>query len=233
MRTKAGTTFSTIPAGDLNLDQMPDTDAVYAKYWTVIPHLVQGKSMIATAQACGINVRTLRRWMETPEFKQEYSLARREHFDMVANRLTAYADEAANTLLDLMRNGDPMMQLRAAKTIIQIAQKSAEIAQCTQTIAELQRQNADKAALIEELETEVAELHETSESLARPKSQPPTRIILQMDRAVDCQQFKGIVRDDATGSLWIGYRANNDLVFARRRHGLHRTRIGTAALPKW
>src|ERR1035438_5207200 len=57
------------------------------QYWTVIPHLVQGKFMIATAQACGTNVRTLRRWMETPEFKQEYSLAKREHFDMVANRL--------------------------------------------------------------------------------------------------------------------------------------------------
>ena len=119
MRTKAGASFNGTPAGDSNEGQIPDTDAVYAKYWTVIPHLVAGKSMIATAQACGINVRTLRRWMETPEFKQEYSLTKREHFDIVANRLTAYAD---------------------------------------------------KEALIEELETEVAELHETSETLVQLKS---------------------------------------------------------------
>jgi len=170
MRTKAGASFNPAPAGDANQCQVPDTDAVYAKYWTVIPHLVAGKSMIATAQASGINVRTLRRWMETSDFKQEYSLAKREHFDIVANRLTAYADEAANTLLDLMRNGDPMVQLRAAKTIIQIAQKSAEIAQRTQTIAELQQINADKEALIEELETEVAELHKASETLVQLKS---------------------------------------------------------------
>ena len=174
MRTKAGTSFNTTQAGDPKQGQVPDTDAVYAKYWTVIPYLVAGKSMIGTAQACGINVRTLRRWMETPEFKQEYRLAKREHFDLVANRLTAYADEAANTLLDLMRNGDPMMQLRAAKTIIQIAQKSAEIAQRTQTIAELQQMNADKEALIEELETEVAELHDTSETLVQLKSKLST-----------------------------------------------------------
>jgi transposase-like protein len=174
MRTKAGTSFSTMPAGDPSQGQVPDTDAVYAKYWTVIPHLVAGQSMIAIAQTCGINVRTLRRWMETPEFKQEYRLAKREHFDILANRLTAYADQAADTLIDLMRNGDPMMQLRAAKTIIQIAQKSAEIAQRTQTIAELQQINADKEALVEELETEVAELQETSETLVQLKSKLAT-----------------------------------------------------------
>jgi len=131
--------------------QVDDQDTLTDNQWNAIASLLEGRTLQATADRCGINVRTLRRWIHSPDFAAEYASARREHFETVAASLQSVANEAAETLTRLLRCGDPLIELRAARAILQIAQKSLEEVEGRKKLSEAEKTNASQAVQIESL----------------------------------------------------------------------------------
>ncbi len=142
-----------------------NTDFKSARYQDAICCLIEGKTLQATADASSINVRTLRRWMEHPEFINEYDKARKEHLDNVKTRLQAAADVAAETLLRLATCGIPSVELTAARTIMMAARKDAEQMERNQKTKDLEKRIADQDAEIEKLKANIKHSLQTTTEL--------------------------------------------------------------------
>ena len=146
-----------------------EQDKLSDKQWTAISCLLDGTTLQATADTCGINARTLRRWLHSPDFSEEYTRARRQHLDNVAANLQSAANDAAETLMRLLKCGDPLIELRAAKTILQISQKSVENAEIQKRLDDLESTNAQQAVQIRKLESENYSLNRSSSEFATLK----------------------------------------------------------------
>ena len=136
---------------------IPDDDSLEPeilseKQWNTISCLLACDTLQAAADSAGINVRTLRRWLRTPVFLEEYNRTRRQHLDHVGTHLQSAAADAAATLMRLLKCGDPLIELRAARTILQLSQKAADTAALEQRIVDLEDENIEQAAQIEQLE---------------------------------------------------------------------------------
>ena len=156
MRAKAGVRIrGTAKVENIVEEEAPEkTEKLTDRQQSAICCLIEGNTLQASADTCGINVRTLRRWMQLPEFREEYNKARRQHLDHVAARLQSSADDAAETLARLLKCGDPLIELRAAKAILQISQKSVEAAELEKRAADLERSTAQQAKQIRHLKAE-------------------------------------------------------------------------------
>jgi hypothetical protein len=83
--------------------------------------LLSERSILAAAKRAKVSERTIRRWLEEPEFKAEYDKARRAVFDVGINRVQALTAKAINTLDALLDASKfPSVQLGAARTIAEI-----------------------------------------------------------------------------------------------------------------
>jgi len=136
------------------LEQDPEQDKLTDQQWTAISCLLDGKTLQATADTCGVNARTLRRWLHSPDFSKEYTKARRQHFDNVAAGLQSAAQDAAETLTRLLKCGDPVVELRAAKAILQISKESLATAEIQHRLDDLEAITFEQSQKIEKLEEE-------------------------------------------------------------------------------
>ena len=142
-----------VQKADVEADELNDgLDKLSAKQWNAIASLLEGKTLQAAADACNINVRTLRRWLHDADFSEEYTRARRQHLDNIAGSLLTAAQDAAETLMRLLKCGDPLIELRAAKAILQISQKSVENSDVQKRVRDLEKHNALQAVQIHKLE---------------------------------------------------------------------------------
>ena len=93
--------------------------------------LLSEKTIGAAALQCGVNERTLRRWLTEDEaFRVEYDDARRATFQAGMNRVQAFTAKAVDTLEDLLgADKFPAVRLGAARTITEIGlhQHDAEV----------------------------------------------------------------------------------------------------------
>jgi len=80
------------------------------------------KTIAAAAKRCGVNERTLRRWMTNDEgFKRELADARRAMFQAGMHRVQALTAQAVETLEALMRpKMPPAVRLGAARTVAEL-----------------------------------------------------------------------------------------------------------------
>jgi len=146
MRTKPG------EIGQFSDDDQDEPDVLTPQQWNAISCLLACDTLQSAADNAGINVRTLRRWLRTPVFLDEYTRTRRQHLDHVGTHLQSAAADAAATLMRLLKCGDPLIELRAAKTILQMSQKAADTRELEQRIVDLESENQEQAASIEQLE---------------------------------------------------------------------------------
>jgi transposase len=79
-----------------------------------IAELLQGASIAAAAEKCGISSRTLKRWLASEAFQQEYRAAKRRLVDAATNRLLRTMDEAAATLETVMKSKKASMGLKVS-----------------------------------------------------------------------------------------------------------------------
>jgi hypothetical protein len=87
----------------------------------VILALLSEKSILAAAERSKVSERTIRRWLEEPEFRAEYDRARRAVFDVGISRVQALSGKAIDTLEALLEvRKHPAVQLGAARTIAEI-----------------------------------------------------------------------------------------------------------------
>ena len=68
-------------------EDLPEPEVLSEKQWNTISCLLACESLQAAADSAGINVRTLRRWLRTPVFLEEYNRTRRQHLDHVGTHL--------------------------------------------------------------------------------------------------------------------------------------------------
>ena len=102
----------------------PHDPGLTENHWRAISALLEGKSIVATAEHCNVNERTIRRWLRNTAFNIEYHNARRARAVHITSRVTKAVDKATATIEGLMDCGVPSIQLRAANIICQMSRTS-------------------------------------------------------------------------------------------------------------
>ena len=84
--------------------------------------LLSENTIGAAAERCGLDEKTLRRWMANDDaFKQDLAAARRAMFEAAMNRLQPLAAQAVDTLATLMgASAPPSVRLGAARTVAEL-----------------------------------------------------------------------------------------------------------------
>ena len=91
-------------------------------------------------------------------------------FEAITAQLQSAAAEAAATLERLLKCGDAVVEFRAAKTILHLVQKQAEMAALKKTAKELERTNEKYADEVEQLDAAVHSLQQSRNELLEMKS---------------------------------------------------------------
>jgi hypothetical protein len=89
---------------------------------TAILALLTEKSIALAAERCGVNERTLRRWLAEDEaFKAEYDAARKATYQAGIARIQALAGRGVETLEELLdAKKFPAVRLGAARTLVEL-----------------------------------------------------------------------------------------------------------------
>lgn len=83
-----------------------------AKQLLAIKLLVEGKNQLEIADEIGVSDRTIRNWLASPDFQEEYRT-------QLEQLMLSLSGEAFHSLLDLMRNSSSdTVRLNAAKDIL-------------------------------------------------------------------------------------------------------------------
>ena len=101
---------------------------------------------MAKAAAAGVGEVTLWRWMQIPEFREQYRLARREAVSQAVGHLQGACSVAVMALTDISKdvNCPAGARVSAARTVLEMAFKGVEL--------------EDLAVRVEELEQRVAKV---------------------------------------------------------------------------
>lgn len=121
--------------------------ALTAKQQRGLAHLLAEPSIATAARAARINERTMRRWLEEPEFERAYRAGRRRLIDTVLARLQATGDEAVQALARNLHSEKDSVQVSAAKAIIEQLVKVGELLDLADRVAELEARNDAEKSL--------------------------------------------------------------------------------------
>jgi hypothetical protein len=103
--------------------------------------LFEAPSIAAAARHTGVNERTLRRWLhDDAEFQDELRQMRQQYLAHAATRLQSTANEAVQTLLDLLASKDHIEPGRAAlvRTALDFAFRAGSYTDLADRIEELE-----------------------------------------------------------------------------------------------
>jgi hypothetical protein len=102
--------------------------------------LAGGATAEAAAQKAGVSLRTVRRRLAAPAFRQRLQQVRADMVQRTAGALTAAATEAVRTLLELQKPPNPpAVRLAAARAVLDQGLKLREAAELEERLAELER----------------------------------------------------------------------------------------------
>jgi hypothetical protein len=88
--------------------------------------LLECSTITDAANRCGLNEKTLRRYLEDAEFQKEYKTARRIIFEQNIVRLQSLHASAVETLERNLTCNNPSVEVRAAQIIIEGTRKDFE-----------------------------------------------------------------------------------------------------------
>jgi len=120
---------------------MSENVSLTPKQERVIGELLQGKTIVDSAKACGVAEQTVHRWLKDSTFQRAYDEARQQLLNHSITALQLKFDRAVKTL---DRHTDapqtiPRDQIRAAEVIVE---KTLETAKLVERITELENQLA-------------------------------------------------------------------------------------------
>lgn len=115
------------------------------KYDQAITALLGTSSFSDAAVLIGVNVSTLRRWMDIPEFQEAYRTARLKLMESTVSRLQRVAEKAVATLERNLNCGQFATEVRAAMAVLENAAKGIELIDMEQRLAALEEQAERKA----------------------------------------------------------------------------------------
>ena len=109
---------------------MPPTnqETLEARWDRTIACLLQAPTLAAAAEAVGVAVSTLDRWMHDPAFLARYREARRRVLEAAAGRVADALAEAVGALRRNLECGHAATEVRAALAFFDLAYRDAELA---------------------------------------------------------------------------------------------------------
>jgi len=116
----------------------------------LVQALAEGLTQLAAGKRAGVTDRTVRRRLEDKAFSDRVRAARRRMTDEAAGRAAALLGEAVEVVGSILRTADPGLQLRAAQTILRVADQTAEVDALSRRVEELE--TAMAAAADEDVE---------------------------------------------------------------------------------
>ena len=111
-----------------------------AKQEAALVALLAQPTLSHAAQACGLNEKTLRRWLKQPVFAEEYRTLRRQMTQQAIAQAQQVSGQAVLVLRALMMSNDAPASARvaAARSILELAMKGLETEDLLQRIEALE-----------------------------------------------------------------------------------------------
>ena len=105
-----------------------------------ISALITEPTIPAAAEQVGVNAVTLWRWLQLPNFKEEYRKARREAVSQAVAKLQRVSGEAVEALADVMNNkrAPASSRVQAARAVLELAIKAIEMEDLESRLAALE-----------------------------------------------------------------------------------------------
>ncbi|MFC3347765.1 hypothetical protein ACFOOM_10060 [Streptomyces echinoruber] len=100
--------------------------------------LARGATSEEAARESGVSGRTIRRWMEDPDFQIEVRDTRTEILSSAVGQLAAGAAEAVTTLREALRDADGRNRVQAARTLLDACLSLRESLDLEQRLAALE-----------------------------------------------------------------------------------------------
>jgi arginine/lysine/ornithine decarboxylase len=100
--------------------------------------LARGATSEEAARESGVSGRTVRRWMEDPDFQIEVRDTRTEILSTAVGQLAAGAAEAVTTLRAALRDADGRNRVQAARTLLDAVLSLRESLDLEQRLAALE-----------------------------------------------------------------------------------------------
>ncbi len=100
-----------------------------ARQRRAIVTLLESRTIGEAALKAGVGERSVRRWLENPQFREALKAAQREVFEGVMMRLQGLASEAAETLRTLLQAESEPVRLGAVRTVLEHAAEAGAIAE--------------------------------------------------------------------------------------------------------
>jgi hypothetical protein len=92
----------------------------------VLNALLESSSISEAAKKCGLNEKTLRRYLADTEFQTEFRAARRGVFEQNIFKLQSLHNQAVDTLERNLNCENPSTEVRAAQIVIESTRKDFE-----------------------------------------------------------------------------------------------------------
>ena len=108
--------------------------------------LATGETATAAAATAKVHERTVRKWLDRPEFKARVEQLRAEAVGRAVNRLSGSMTTAADALMQLVGNDDPHIRFKAAKAVIELGVKLKEHVELEQRVKDLEAKLAGSTA---------------------------------------------------------------------------------------
>jgi predicted DNA-binding transcriptional regulator AlpA len=111
-----------------------------------IAALLEMPTTAAAAKVAGISEPTLWRWLQQPEFQEQYRNAKRRVVEQAITSVQKATGEAVSTLREIMNDKEAPTSSRvsAAKTILETAIKTVEIEGILTRLEALEQAQAEK-----------------------------------------------------------------------------------------
>ena len=107
----------------------------------VLDSIIAGGSVKQAAAAGTVSEKTVRRWLDVPQFAAEVAGARKAVSKRIMAAVTSRAVQATEVLEEIMGNqkASPYARVQAAKSILDIAFKAIETSEIIERIEQLER----------------------------------------------------------------------------------------------
>ena len=106
--------------------------------------LLNNPNISQVATEIGVNEKTIRRWLQEPEFAAQLTEARRDITQGLIRLIIARSQKSIEVLDEVMSNqkASPYARVQAAKTLLDNALKAIETQEILSRIEELEKTNA-------------------------------------------------------------------------------------------
>ncbi|NEA78035.1 hypothetical protein G3I30_02650 [Actinospica acidiphila] len=106
--------------------------------------LAQGHTTGQAAKQAGVSSRTVLRWLEDDDFRQEISDTRTELLRAAVGRLAAAATKAVDTLVDALTTEKGQARVQAAKVLLEATLSLRESLDLEERIAAIEAADRDR-----------------------------------------------------------------------------------------